>query len=271
MMRFHSIALAATLSLAMLSPVRADDAARAANFVRMNGKDAAAVASTRIELAVSLRALGEVSRSFDFGGNGTADFWMKITRDFVRGGRALGQGMQTVARAMNPGPVAAAIGGVGANLGALNEGGNGDAYYWMARAKDTAQRITSAGQQLDTIAASLQSTPAPETVPAGAVLMALAQVAGSLDQGGNGDAQYWMRTTSDFVHLGRGVGRGLSLVAGTVPSPLNAVLNATASQLTALNEGGNGTADYWMARARGVADQVRGHGQTLAEIAQTLP
>lgn len=257
------------LSLALTAPVLADDVAR---FQALHGTDTAPAASTRIELATALRSLGEVSRSFDYGGNGDAEFWMKVTRDFVRSGRALGGGMQTLARSMQPGPVAAAISAVGANLSTLSQAGNGDAYYWMARAKETSQRISSAGQQLDTIAASLvASASGAETVPAGAVLVALAQVAGSLDYAGHGDAEYWMRTTRNFVRIGRGVGRGLALVSGGVPSPLNAVLTATANQLTGLSEAGNGTADYWMARARGVAEQVRGHGSALNDIANNLP
>lgn len=266
------LALAALLSVSMVHPAVASDATRAARFEQVNGKEASPKAFTRVDLATALRSLGEVSRSFDYAGNGNAEFWMKITRDFVRSGRALGAGMQTLARSMNPGPLSAAISGVGANLGSLSAQGQGDAYFWMARAKETAQRISGAGQQLDTIAASLTSTAnGAESVPAGAALMALAQVAYSLDYAGHGDAEYWMRTTRNFVRVGRGVGRGVSLVSGGLPSPLNAVLAATANQLTNLSEAGNGTADYWMARARGVAEQVRGHGQSLNDIAVNLP
>lgn len=269
------LALAAALTLGLIAPVRAEgtarDAARAERFDRAHGTVSPAPVSTRVELATALFALSEVSRSFDQSGNGDAEYWMKTTRDFVRTGRGLGSGLHSLSHSMNPGPLAAAIGGVGAGLSALSEAGNGDAHYWMGRTRDTAQRIKGAGQQLDTIAASLAASPAPETVPAGAVLMALAQVASTLEYAGHGDAEYWMRTTRNFVRVGRGVGRGLALVAGSVPSPLNAVLSASAVQLTNLSEAGNGTADYWMARARGVAEQVRGHGQSLHDIALNLP
>lgn len=275
MERPERLALAATLTLLLGAPAMAlgpRDAARAELFSRMPGTATPAPASTRVELATALRALGEVSRSFNHGGTGDAEYWMKTTRDFVRSGRGLGQAMQTVSRAMNPGPLSAAIGGVGAGLAGLNQAGNGDAHFWMARARETALRISGAGEQLDTIAASLTSSPVgAETVPAGAVLEALSQVAATLDEGGHGDAQYWMRTTRNFVHVGHGVGRGLLLIAGGTPEPLRAVLTAMGGQLTRLSEAGTGTADYWMARARGVAEQVRGHGQSLHDIALNLP
>lgn len=250
------------------APAREDrDAARAANFAALSApKDH----STRIDTATALRALGQVARSFDSGGTGDAEYWMKTTKDFARSGRGVGRAMQTVARAMGPGAVAAAVGGTGASLVSLDWGGSGDAYYWMARTKETAQRIGAAGQQLDAIAAALASGQ-PQTVPLGALLDALAQVSFTLDHSGRGDAEYWMKTARNFAHVARGIGRGVAAAAAGTPEPLGGVLRAMADALGQISEAGTGNADYWMARARGVAEQVKGTGQALREMAMSLP
>jgi hypothetical protein len=270
-MKIATLALALIVTAAPLAAQTPDrDATRAARFEALNGAPQPGH-STRVELATALRALAEVSRSFDHGGTGDAEFWMKCTRDFVRSGRGVGRAMQTLARSMGPGPVSAAIGGVGASLATLSDGGTGDAHYWMARTKEVSTRIRATGEQLDTIAASLAAGPAAETVPLAALLDGFAEVAFTLDQGGHGDAEYWMRTTRNFAHVGRGIGRGVSVAAAGTPEPLNSVLRSMAAQLAALNEGGTGSSQYWMARARGIAEQVRGTGTALREMAYSLP
>ena len=271
MIKIQALALAALVAATPVFAQGARDAARTDNFARLNGTSTPA-ASSQLETGTALRALAEISRAFDYGGNGDADYWMKCTRDYVKSGRGLGSAMVTLSRAMKPGPLAASISGVGAGLYGLDGAGNGDANYWMMRTKEVSQRIRAAGDQLDGIAGSLQGTPAgTETVSVSAALQSLTEVAYSLDYSGRGDAEYWMRTTRNFAFIGRATGRALAMVASGAPAPLNGVLNAMTGQLTNINEAGNGNSDYWMARAQGVAQLVKSSGQSLASIAASLP
>ncbi len=208
-------------------------------FATLNhGDTASALAHASVPLQGALYALQRVTTGFDVSGNGNVDFWMKTTRDFALWGQ----------------------------LPTLSEGGHGNVHYWMARAESVASMVQGAGNQLYALANGAGA----ETAPLAAVVAGLGHVAGSVDYSGEGNADYWMRTTRNFCFLGRAVGRGLDAVASFAPPALQGLLGSYAGQLQGLSEAGTGNVHYWMARAQDVAEHVRSVGQALKNLAPHL-
>ncbi|MBI3890503.1 MAG: hypothetical protein HY303_03130 [Candidatus Wallbacteria bacterium] len=262
--------LALTPLFAAQQPAR--EAARAASFAKLYGTgDGPIQVHPLMPLSVALGAYALVADGFDESGRGDAEYWMKTTRDFGIAARAFGSAVRDAGRSMQPGPVSAAVSGLGARLLGVDWGGSGDANFWMLRATAIAQKVRDAGRLLRQVAqAAGPGDSAQSVVPAAAVIEGLGRVAACPDYSGNGDAYYWMRTTRDFAQLGRAAGRALLAVSGDGSDPLTVVLRGMSQQLTSLDDSGTGDANFWMARARGIAEQMEGNARSLHDIASNL-
>ena len=267
-----SLVILLSLGLAVCPPTSfaADrDAKRVEKFEALNGTgDPSQPLQTTVGLGTALSALAQVTTAFDQSGTGDVEYWMKTARDYGRAAQALGGALSRLGSSMEPGPVAAAVAGMGGQLVSVSYAGHGDVHYWMARVKSICATVRGVGQQMNTMAASCGAN--GPTVRGGAVLQGLAIVAESVDCGGNGDVEYWMKTTRSFCQIGHGVGRGVDLVAGSVPAPLDGVLRGLGAQFGGLSSAGTGSVQYWMARARGVSEQMSGLSNSLNQIASSL-
>jgi len=164
-------------------------------------------------------------------------------------------------------PLRAALGSAGQQLQRLDHTGYGDVTYWRLRARRFAETVRNAGQQLDSVAASV--TPA-QTVSLRTALVALAEAAYGMSSQGQGDVGYWRRATRNLALLGAGFGRGIKIIAGETGSPLSAILGSMANQLTRLSYDGYGDVHYWLAKASGVADQIRSQATVLVDTANGI-
>lgn len=248
------------------APVTEDGALeRARRFADLHRADAPGMTAP-MPLATALNALATTAEGFDYSGRGDVDYWLRTAEDFAASGRALGRAFERVSFHMDQGPVAAAVGAIGAQLSTLKAGTRGDVYYWMNRTKEIAQRVEGAAQQIRAIAGGLTQ----ETIAVSTTLEALAEVIASTDYSGRGDADYWLRATRNFCFIGRACGRGVQQVVGSLQEPIATVISTFANQLLALSEAGRGDVNYWLARAQATAEQMEGVSVALIQIARRL-
>jgi hypothetical protein len=238
-----------------------------ARFLALNA--AAPSASTQVPVAAVLNAYSVVLNSFTTEGSGNVDYWMKTCQDFARTAQALGRALQAVGAASGNGPVGAAISGAGGQLAGVTYAGEGNVDYWLARTKDIYNRARGTAQQLNILAQSLPAAGNP-TMPLSVALGGFASVCTNFDYSGEGNVDYWLRTTENFANFGRALGSGVDYLAAGAPAPLGGVLASVASQLKGVSGAGNGNVDYWMARAQGVTQQIQAAGKSLLSVAQSL-
>jgi hypothetical protein len=122
--------------------------------VRRVGSDLRRIANSAGATNVSdgrvLYGFSRVCLSIDYSGTGVVEYWMKTTKDFAMIGRATGNGLDTLVTD-SENPVNEVVRDIAHQLKSLNEGGHGDVYYWMGRARTMADRITSLGRSLETL------------------------------------------------------------------------------------------------------------------------
>ncbi len=248
------------------------EARRADAFVALHGTgDGPQQPAARMPLGQALRAYALVSQGFDYSGRGDASYWMRSARNCGISARALGAAIRNLGQSMHTGPISGAISGLGSQLLAIDWSGTGDASFWMGRTRAICQKAIDVGQLLEQMSQANPGNGSPDgTVRTAYVLEGLARIAASPDQSGNGDAYFWMKTTRDFVRIGRATGRALASLVGDGNDPLTVVLRSMATQLQALDDMGTGDAHYWMARAGAVAEQMEGFARSLADIAANL-
>jgi hypothetical protein len=97
-------------------------------------------------------------------------------------------------------------------------------------------------------------------------LQALGDIPPGVDYSGNGDANYWMRTASDFSAYGHALGQSLYNVSAYAPASLRPIIAAIAPQLTSMDPSGTGDATYWMQRTTALATTFSQACQQLTSL-----
>lgn len=257
----------AFLGAAALLAASSAMAADADTFNQLHGIDPAHDAPSRVSAVAAVRAFAIFGSQANAGGRGDVDYWLRTAEDLNRSKMAMGDGLVRLAQGISDPLTARMIESTGRQLSQSSIRGRGDVDYWMAQASNVSAEAHRAARQLNDLAGAMDSG---MDMPLRIALRAVAVTTNGVEASGRGDVDYWMKATTTLARHGIAMGEGLQALEQGLDGTARVLVSSLGRQLRALDNGGRGDVDYWMARCSGIARQIHDIAQIMVDTANSL-